>query len=234
MRARALADEVSSFFDVEARLFADSSLLLSTCSMDGMLPKLGKSGALDLIEEDRTCWSTRRREFRSAQFDSSFLSQWSIREPDVISSNAQYISEIKDSCVAGFQWASREGPVMEESMRGVRLNLIDVTVSHSPSSILPSSSRTHPYLLSLSFPLSSAQLRRDTPRRWSDHPNSSSSLLRRFSSRQSRNSRTHVPSRDPLPRYRSEGCLREPFFHPLAFESRSTHDLVPSRFVFLM
>lgn len=40
---------------------------------------------------------------------------------------AQYLSEIKEPFVAGFQWASREGPLAEESMRGVRLNILDVT-----------------------------------------------------------------------------------------------------------
>ena len=30
----------------------------------------------------------------------------------------QYLSEIKDSVVAAFQWASKEGPMSEENMRG--------------------------------------------------------------------------------------------------------------------
>jgi len=40
----------------------------------------------------------------------------------------QYLNEIKDSVVSGFQWASREGPVAEEPMRGVRFNILDVTL----------------------------------------------------------------------------------------------------------
>ncbi|KAK8127458.1 elongation factor 2 [Apiospora sp. TS-2023a] len=40
----------------------------------------------------------------------------------------QYLNEIKDSVVSGFQWASREGPVAEEPMRGVRWNIMDVTL----------------------------------------------------------------------------------------------------------
>ncbi|EEP81661.1 elongation factor 2 [Uncinocarpus reesii 1704] len=40
----------------------------------------------------------------------------------------QYLNEIKDSVVSGFQWASREGPVAEEPMRSVRFNILDVTL----------------------------------------------------------------------------------------------------------
>jgi elongation factor 2 len=40
----------------------------------------------------------------------------------------QYLNEIKDSVVAGFQWASKEGALAEENMRGVRFNIYDVTL----------------------------------------------------------------------------------------------------------
>ena len=40
----------------------------------------------------------------------------------------QYLNEIKDSFVSGFQWASREGPVAEEPMRSIRFNVLDVTL----------------------------------------------------------------------------------------------------------
>ncbi|KAH8172899.1 elongation factor tu GTP binding domain-containing protein [Sarocladium implicatum] len=40
----------------------------------------------------------------------------------------QYLNEIKDSVVSGFQWASREGPVAEEPMRSIRFNILDVTL----------------------------------------------------------------------------------------------------------
>jgi elongation factor 2 len=40
----------------------------------------------------------------------------------------QYLNEIKDSCVAAFQWATKEGVCAEENMRGVRVNVIDVTL----------------------------------------------------------------------------------------------------------
>lgn len=40
----------------------------------------------------------------------------------------QYLNEIKDSVVAGFQWATKEGVLCDENMRGVRFNVQDVTL----------------------------------------------------------------------------------------------------------
>merc|ERR1711988_438459 len=40
----------------------------------------------------------------------------------------QYVNEIKEHVNSAFQWASKEGPLTEESMRGVRFNLTDVTL----------------------------------------------------------------------------------------------------------
>ncbi|KAJ6537392.1 P-loop containing nucleoside triphosphate hydrolase protein [Mycena vulgaris] len=43
-----------------------------------------------------------------------------------VTKGVQFLSEIKDSCVAGLQWAAKEGVCTGEPMRGVRLNLMDV------------------------------------------------------------------------------------------------------------
>ncbi|KAF8819595.1 putative translation elongation factor 2 family protein [Cardiosporidium cionae] len=40
----------------------------------------------------------------------------------------QYLNEIKDHCNTAFQWATKEGVLCEENMRGVRFNLLDVTM----------------------------------------------------------------------------------------------------------
>jgi len=56
--------------------------------------------------------------------------------PDTVGANllvdqtkaVQYLNEIKDSVVSGFQWATREGPVAEEPMRAIRFNIMDVTL----------------------------------------------------------------------------------------------------------
>ena len=46
-----------------------------------------------------------------------------------VTKGVQYLNEIKDSCVAAFQWATKEGVCAEENMRGIRFNLLDVFVS---------------------------------------------------------------------------------------------------------
>lgn len=45
-----------------------------------------------------------------------------------VSKGVQYLNEIKDSVVAGFQWATKESVLCEENMRGVRMNIHDVTL----------------------------------------------------------------------------------------------------------
>jgi elongation factor 2 len=52
-----------------------------------------------------------------------------------VTKGVQYLNEIKDSCVAAFQWATKEGVCAEENMRGVRINVLDVTVSLSPATV---------------------------------------------------------------------------------------------------
>ncbi|KAK4686119.1 elongation factor 2, partial [Tremellales sp. Uapishka_1] len=44
------------------------------------------------------------------------------------SKGVQYMNEIKDSCVAAMQWATKEGAVAEEVMRGIRFNILDCTL----------------------------------------------------------------------------------------------------------
>lgn len=43
-------------------------------------------------------------------------------------SQVQYLQEIKDDMNSAFQWASKEGPMTEQNMRGIRFNIKDVTL----------------------------------------------------------------------------------------------------------
>ncbi|XP_046634443.1 eukaryotic translation elongation factor 2 [Daphnia pulicaria] len=45
-----------------------------------------------------------------------------------VTKGVQYLNEIKDSVIAGFQWATKEGVLCDENMRGVRFNIHDVTL----------------------------------------------------------------------------------------------------------
>jgi len=58
----------------------------------------------------------------------------------------QYLNEIKDSVVAGFQWATKEGVLAEENMRGIRFDIHDVTlhadaIHRGGGQIIPTSRR---------------------------------------------------------------------------------------------
>jgi len=45
-----------------------------------------------------------------------------------VSKGVQYLNEIKDSVVAAFNWATKDGVLSEENVRGVRFNIHDVTL----------------------------------------------------------------------------------------------------------
>jgi elongation factor 2 len=43
-------------------------------------------------------------------------------------SGVQYLSEIRDSMESGFQWATKEGVMTGENMRGIKFNIMDVSL----------------------------------------------------------------------------------------------------------
>jgi len=45
-----------------------------------------------------------------------------------VTKGVQYLNEIKDSCVAGLQWVTKEGVLTGENMRGIRFNIYDVVL----------------------------------------------------------------------------------------------------------
>jgi len=45
-----------------------------------------------------------------------------------VAKGVQFLNEIKDSCEAAFQWATKEGVMADENMRGIRFNIYDVTL----------------------------------------------------------------------------------------------------------
>ncbi|KAJ2930373.1 hypothetical protein H1R20_g6724, partial [Candolleomyces eurysporus] len=45
-----------------------------------------------------------------------------------VTKGVQYLKEIKHNCVAAFQWATKEGVCAEESVRGIRVNVLDATL----------------------------------------------------------------------------------------------------------
>lgn len=58
----------------------------------------------------------------------------------------QYLNEIKDSVNAGFQWATNNGPLCDEPIRGVRYNILDCmlhadTIHRGGSQLIPTARR---------------------------------------------------------------------------------------------
>lgn len=58
----------------------------------------------------------------------------------------QYLNEIKDSMESAFQWVTKEGVIAEESMRGIRFNILDVelhadAVHRGGAQIIPTARR---------------------------------------------------------------------------------------------
>jgi len=58
----------------------------------------------------------------------------------------QYMNDIKDSFVGAFQWATKEGVLCDENMRGIRFNIFDVTLHRDSthrgaSQIIPAARR---------------------------------------------------------------------------------------------
>merc|ERR1712078_677562 len=45
-----------------------------------------------------------------------------------VAKGVQFLNEIKDSYEAAFQWATKEGVLCDENMRGIRFNIYDVTL----------------------------------------------------------------------------------------------------------
>jgi elongation factor 2 len=45
-----------------------------------------------------------------------------------VTQGVQYLLEIKEHVTSAFQWATKEGPMCEENMRGIRFNIQDVTL----------------------------------------------------------------------------------------------------------
>jgi elongation factor 2 len=60
----------------------------------------------------------------------------------------QYLNEIRDSMESAFQWATKEGVVAEETMRGIRFNILDVelhadAVHRGGAQIIPTARRVY-------------------------------------------------------------------------------------------
>jgi len=94
-----------------------------------------------------TLWSQKRLgEFFQTKYDWDVLAARSVwafgpssNGPNVLVDDTlpsevdkKLLGAIKDSVVQGFQWATREGPLCEEPIRGVKFKILDATVADQP------------------------------------------------------------------------------------------------------
>src|SRR5712671_4793109 len=109
-----------------------------------------------------------------------------------VTKGVQYLNEIKDSCVAAFQWATKEGVCAEENMRGVRINVLDVTVCSSLFCVFRPYAERGPL----------ATCRCYSPWRRTDHPDLPPRDVCCMLTRNARRPRARVPRRNPMSRDR--------------------------------
>ena len=69
----------------------------------------------------------------------------------------QYMNEIKESMVSSFQWASKQGALCDENMRGMRFNVFDCelhtdAIHRGGGQIMPTARRLYYALEMLSSP----------------------------------------------------------------------------------
>lgn len=74
-----------------------------------------------------------------------------------VTKGVQYMNEIKESMVSSFQWASRQGVLCEENMRGMRFNIFDCelhtdAIHRGGGQIIPTARRLYYALELLSSP----------------------------------------------------------------------------------
>ena len=60
----------------------------------------------------------------------------------------QYMNEVKDSMISAFQWATKEGVMTDESMRSVRINIVDVymmvdAIHRGDGQVIPAARRVY-------------------------------------------------------------------------------------------
>lgn len=74
-----------------------------------------------------------------------------------ITKGVQYMNEIKESMVSSFQWASKQGALCDEHMRGMRFNIFDCelhtdAIHRGGGQVMPAARRLYYALEMLSSP----------------------------------------------------------------------------------
>jgi elongation factor 2 len=94
-----------------------------------------KNEAIELMEKCRLVEETGREQIQSIVQKKS-ENVWALDEYRNIlidlTRNVENLHEVKDSIISGFHWACRTGPLCEEPLRGVEVELLDVQLHQEP------------------------------------------------------------------------------------------------------
>ena len=109
------------------RLFCKGAPLTEELSVD---IEDGKAGA-EMDPKTRAKYLTEKYEWDATDAKKVWCYGPDGSGPNVIvdvTKGVQNMNEMKDSFVAAWQWATKEGPMCDENMRGVRVNIEDITM----------------------------------------------------------------------------------------------------------
>jgi elongation factor 2 len=108
-------------------------LFMKACPLQEGLPEEIEAGTVDPKEDPKVRGRTLADKYGWDVTDARKI--WCFgpdtKGPNVlvdVTKAVQYLLEIKDSMISAFQWASKEGVLCEENVRGVRYNLYDVAL----------------------------------------------------------------------------------------------------------
>jgi elongation factor 2 len=94
-----------------------------------------KNEAIELMEKGTLVEETGRRQIEGI-LQEELESVWALDEYRNIlinlTRNVQNLHEVKDSIISGFHWACRTGPLCEEPLRGVKVELLDAQLHQEP------------------------------------------------------------------------------------------------------
>jgi len=110
------------------RLFCKGAPLTEECSVE--MEDVGKCGA-DVDPKIRARYLADKFEWDVAEARKIWCFGPDGKGPNVIvdvTKGVQNMNEMKDSFVAAWQWATKEGVMCDENMRGIRINIEDVTM----------------------------------------------------------------------------------------------------------
>ncbi|CAL4087293.1 unnamed protein product [Meganyctiphanes norvegica] len=128
----------------ESRQASTSSPNIKSCMtmqaypLPDMMVQDIENGSIDLLGDFRAKKAQLSEKYKFDSMDAMNIWTFGPQFNDAnilvdITKGIDYIAEIKESCIKGFQWCARQGVLCEEPMRGVGFNICDAKLCTSPN-----------------------------------------------------------------------------------------------------